>query len=72
METLLAPCTIYTEFFQRGFEGNLSILRKFGLCLLYDERYNGAERPLLQVLKTRKKILGHEHQDTLTAMANLA
>ncbi len=66
METLIA------EFFQRDFERNLSVLRKCGLCLLYDERYNGAERPLLQVLNTRKKVLGHEHQDTLTAMANLA
>ncbi len=66
METLIA------EFFQRDFERNLSVLRKFGLCLLYDERYNGMERPLLQLLKTRKKVLGHEYQDTLTAMANLA
>ncbi len=71
METLLAPCTVYTEFFQRDFEGHLSVLRKFGLCLLCDGRYNGAERPLLQVLETRKKVLGHERQDTLSAMTNL-
>lgn len=61
-----------SEFFQEDLEGSLSLLQNFGLCLLSDGRYNEVERPLLQVLEARKKVLGHEHQDTLTAMANLA
>jgi hypothetical protein len=42
------------------------------LCLLSDGRYNEAEELFVQVMETRKRVLGAEHPDTLTSMANLA
>ncbi|KAF1952875.1 hypothetical protein CC80DRAFT_495015 [Byssothecium circinans] len=35
-------------------------------------RWNEAEDMLVRVMETRKRILGNEHPDTLTAMGNLA
>jgi Tetratricopeptide repeat len=35
-------------------------------------RWNEAEQPQLQVIDTRKKLLGAEHPKTLTSMSNLA
>jgi hypothetical protein len=35
-------------------------------------RWNEAEKLGVQVLKTRKTVLGSEHPETLTSMANLA
>ncbi|PVH90952.1 putative kinesin light chain [Periconia macrospinosa] len=47
-------------------------LRRYGLCLLQDGKYNAAEKPLTEIMKAFKKDLGAEHPDTLTSMANLA
>ncbi|KAH0544448.1 hypothetical protein GP486_008515 [Trichoglossum hirsutum] len=35
-------------------------------------RWKEAEELEVQVMKTRKRVLGEEHPDTLTSMANLA
>jgi hypothetical protein len=35
-------------------------------------QWNEAERAFLQVMETRKTVLGPEHPDTLTSMNNLA
>jgi tetratricopeptide (TPR) repeat protein len=50
----------------------LQLLRKFGLCLLSDGRYDEAEKAFSQALETFKEVLGAEHPSTLISMANLA
>ena len=55
-----------------GIDGRLLLLERFGLCLMSDGRYFEAEDPLTQVMETRNRVLGPEHPDTLTIMANLA
>ena len=42
------------------------------MALLADGRYDEAEELFVQVRETRKRVLGEEHPDTLTSMANLA
>ncbi|EPE02605.1 kinesin light chain [Ophiostoma piceae UAMH 11346] len=49
-----------------------ALIHLYGLCLLYDGRYNEAEIQLVEALKICKKILGVDHPDTLTSMSNLA
>ncbi|PVH68835.1 TPR-like protein [Cadophora sp. DSE1049] len=51
---------------------NLSLLERFGQCLLSDGRYNEAEDPFVEVVERRKRVLGPEHPDTLSSTANLA
>jgi tetratricopeptide (TPR) repeat protein len=64
---------IYTsDLFQEDLEESLLLLQKLGLCLLSDGRWNEAEIPFMQVMEERKRVLGQEHPDTLTSMANLA
>ncbi|RYP78486.1 hypothetical protein DL771_000439 [Monosporascus sp. 5C6A] len=48
------------------------LLEKFGLCLLHDGRYIEAEDIFLQLIGTRKSLLGQEHPSTLASMGNLA
>jgi hypothetical protein len=55
-----------------GVEEKSILLWKFGMCLYSDRRYNEAETPILRVMETRRRVLGPEHPDTLTSMANLA
>src|SRR6202043_2017471 len=45
---------------------------RFGICLYSDGRYNEAEVSFVEVAERRKKVLGEEHPDRLTRMANLA
>ena len=45
---------------------------KFALVLGENGDFNGAEQLEVQVMDMRKKLLGAEHTDTLTSMANLA
>ncbi|BCR87174.1 uncharacterized protein ACHE_31161A [Aspergillus chevalieri] len=46
-------------------------IQNVGTCLYSDGRYNEAEKLLVQVMETRKQVLGPEHPDTLTSMASL-
>jgi len=48
------------------------LLWKYVMCLYSDGRYNEAEKGFVEVMETRKRILGAEHPDTLASMANLA
>jgi tetratricopeptide (TPR) repeat protein len=48
------------------------LLWKFGMCVYRDGRYDEAEKAFTQVMENRKRVLGAEHPDTLTSMANLA
>jgi hypothetical protein len=40
--------------------------------LLSDGRYDEAEAPFVEVMERHRRVLGKEHPDTLTSMANLA
>ena len=52
---------------QKGFiESNI------GLVYYYEGRSKEAEELFVQVMEIRKRVLGEEHPDTLTSMANLA
>ena len=42
------------------------------MCAYLDGKYDDAETAFTQVMETRKRVLGQEHPDTLTSMANLA
>src|SRR5204862_129233 len=53
-------------------EDRTELAWNFGLCLLSDGRYNEAEKALLEVMRRNRTVLGEEHPDTLTSMANLA
>ena len=44
---------------------------RYHTCLIEDGRYNEAETYLLDNLKIKDILLGHEHPDTLTSMAIL-
>ncbi|OCK73604.1 kinesin light chain, partial [Lepidopterella palustris CBS 459.81] len=61
-----------SDLFQENLEGSLVLLQKFGLCLLRDGRWNEAEKSFMQVVETKKRILGQENPSTLTSIANLA
>ena len=45
---------------------------KFARCLYKDERFAEAEREFVQVVQTNSSVLGAEHPDTLSSVANLA
>ncbi|KAG9232660.1 hypothetical protein BJ875DRAFT_514103 [Amylocarpus encephaloides] len=53
-------------------EYRIDLARKFGMCLYSDGRWNEAENLDMLVMETRKRVLGQEHPDTLTSIANLA
>jgi len=53
-------------------EDRIDLMWKYGTCLYHDGRYNEAEMSFEQVVETFKRVLGEEHPDTLTSMANLA
>ncbi|OCK72799.1 hypothetical protein K432DRAFT_430890, partial [Lepidopterella palustris CBS 459.81] len=61
-----------SDVFQNTVEENLPWIELFGLCLLSDGRWKEAEMALMQVMGTRKRVLGDEHPDTLLSMGNLA
>jgi hypothetical protein len=42
------------------------------MTLLEDGRWKEAEELFVQVIETRKRVLGDEHPSTLTSMGNLA
>jgi putative hemolysin len=50
----------------------LTLMWRCALALLSDGRYKEAEELEVQVMETRKRVLGEEHPDTLAIMANLA
>ncbi|KAF2188857.1 HET-domain-containing protein [Zopfia rhizophila CBS 207.26] len=53
-------------------EAGIELTWKCAMSLHSDGRYNEAEELFAQVMETRKRVLGAEHPDTLTSMANLA
>jgi len=55
-----------------GGSNRLTLVWKCAMTLYSDGRYNEAEGLFVQVMETRKNVLGGEHPDTLISMANLA
>jgi tetratricopeptide (TPR) repeat protein len=50
----------------------LDLARKCAMTLYIDGQYKRAEELQVQVMQTRKRVLGDEHPDTLVSMNNLA
>jgi hypothetical protein len=50
----------------------LDLMRKCAITLHSDGRYKEAEKLFVQVIETRKRVLGNEHLDTLSSTTNLA
>jgi hypothetical protein len=42
------------------------------MCLYSNGRYNKAEAMFIEAIERSKRVLGAEHPDTLTSIANLA
>lgn len=57
---------------QKQQEKYVELRENVGACLYRDGRYNDAEELQVQVVETRKQVLGPEHPSSLTSMANLA
>jgi hypothetical protein len=53
-------------------EERLDLAQKCAMALHSDGQYKGAEELEVQVMQTRKTVLGEEHPSTLISMANLA
>jgi len=53
-------------------EYKVDLMWKYGMFLYDDGRYNEARKHFEQVMKTKKRVLGEEHPDTLLIMHNLA
>ncbi|KAL4998871.1 hypothetical protein BDV10DRAFT_184773 [Aspergillus recurvatus] len=58
--------------FQERQEQYVDYIEKVGTCLDSDGRYNEAEKLQVQIVKSRKQLLGLEHPATLISMGNLA
>jgi tetratricopeptide (TPR) repeat protein len=50
----------------------IDLLWKLGMCLYQEGRFSAAEKAFLQVMETRKRMLGPEHPSTLASMSYLA
>jgi tetratricopeptide (TPR) repeat protein len=53
-------------------KGRVELIWRVAWCLYHEGRYKEAESWCLQVIEIRKIVLGKEHPDTLTGIANLA
>jgi tetratricopeptide (TPR) repeat protein len=53
-------------------EDRLDLARKCARALYSDGQYKAAEELQVEVMETSKRVLGDEHPDTLTSIANLA
>ncbi|KAN0076607.1 hypothetical protein V8E54_006749 [Elaphomyces granulatus] len=70
---------LQSKEFQNDTRDREGLVQKVAQCLYSDGRYHEAEgrwveaeKLEVQVMETRKTVLGPEHPDTLTSMANLA
>jgi len=52
-------------------ENRIDLAWKFAMCLYSDGQFNEAEFLFVEVMETRKRVLGQEHPSTLTSMGNL-
>ena len=67
-----AKYALLRSFAKQDDGDRISLMWKYARTLDSDGRYNEAEELFVQVMETRKRVLGDEHPDTLTSMSNLA
>ena len=67
-----AQYVLDSSFIEDDAEEKVDLLRKLGVYLLRDRRYNEAETRLLPVAEINTRLLGEEHPNTLKSMSNLA
>jgi tetratricopeptide (TPR) repeat protein len=65
-------CALGSNLIEKSGENRISLAWKFGLCLYFDGRFNEAEDSFMEVMETRKRVLGVEHPDTLISMVFLS
>jgi hypothetical protein len=71
----LLPHTQYALLHSRTEDDDgegLDLMRKYSEALYRDGRYKEVEELEVQITETTKRVLGDEHPDTLSSMANLA
>lgn len=61
-----------TDLINKDEKSRMDLMWRYAMCLYADGRWDEAEIPIIQVLDMDKRVLGAEHPDTLTSMANLA
>ncbi|KAK0508575.1 hypothetical protein JMJ35_008851 [Cladonia borealis] len=67
-----AQYVLDSNFNENDVEARIELLRKFGICLFSDGRYNEAEKRLLSLVETETRLRGEEHPGTLKSMSGLA
>jgi len=67
-----AACALRLNVAAQDNSRRLDLAWKYANSLLSDGRYGEAEASFEKVFETRRRVLGEEHLDTLTSMANLA
>jgi tetratricopeptide (TPR) repeat protein len=66
-----AQCTLSYSLTEDDGKERLDLARKYARALYTDGRYEEAKELQVQVMQTRKRVLGDEHPDTLTSMNDL-
>ena len=67
-----ARYALESDLVQKDEDNRINVEWRFGMCLFSDGRYIEAEISFVQVMETRKRVLGMEHPSTLASMNNLA
>ena len=67
-----ARYALQADLVDKDWTCRMDLICRYGLCLYDDGQWNEAEVAILQVLETRKRVLGPDHPSTLASMANLA
>ena len=62
---------LVSNLIEKDGPNRIELVRRFGLCLYSDGRYDEAEVQFIEVLEFEKRVLGQEHPNTLASMANL-
>ncbi|KAF1817352.1 HET-domain-containing protein [Eremomyces bilateralis CBS 781.70] len=67
-----ARYVLESNLVNKDWKPRMDLMWRYGMCLYEDGRWTEAEEPINQVFNMEKRVLGAEHPDTLTSMANLA
>ena len=67
-----ARYALESDLIDKDGKNRIDLAWKYGTCLYHDGRYNEAEMSFMQVMETRKRVLGAEHPHTLVSMGSLA
>lgn len=64
--------TLESDLIDKGRESKINLVQKIRICLYSNRRFNKAKGYFVEVAKTSLRVLGQEHLDILTSIANLA